>query len=104
MISTSPAQFTCHACGRTFVWKPQLAGRTAKCRCGSMIMVPSSPLPDDSNLYAMVADDPPPPQVVSKPIVKPIDYARTSTAAPSRVDVYFPDRVKDLYLPLALIC
>lgn len=35
--------------------------------------------------------------------VEPIEYQHPSTRAPSELDAYFPDRVKDLYLPLALI-
>ncbi|MGB7160730.1 MAG: hypothetical protein WBD40_21885 [Tepidisphaeraceae bacterium] len=33
-------KFKCAACGREFRWKPQLAGKKAKCKCGAAIAVP----------------------------------------------------------------
>ncbi len=32
--------FECEACGRSFAWKPKLAGRVARCRCGQKVRVP----------------------------------------------------------------
>jgi hypothetical protein len=37
-IDTS--SFSCSACGRTFRWKPELAGKAVKCKCGQPIRVP----------------------------------------------------------------
>src|SRR5688572_25349404 len=36
---------TCGQCGRSYRWKPELAGRQAKCACGKMIDVPAAPPP-----------------------------------------------------------
>jgi hypothetical protein len=33
--------FTCGACGKQFRWKPELAGRSVKCKCESTIRVPA---------------------------------------------------------------
>ena len=35
-------QFTCDSCGKTYAWKPQLAGKRVKCKCGSPLTVPKS--------------------------------------------------------------
>src|SRR5688500_3785632 len=32
--------FSCAACGKQFRWKPELAGKTLKCKCGSPLKVP----------------------------------------------------------------
>ena len=33
----------CTSCGKEFRWKPELAGKKAKCKCGSVISVPAKP-------------------------------------------------------------
>jgi hypothetical protein len=35
-------KFKCTACGREFKWKPELAGKKAKCKCGAAIAVPAT--------------------------------------------------------------
>ena len=42
-----PAKITCDACGKTYAWKPQFAGRTLKCVCGSAIKAPLT-APDEA--------------------------------------------------------
>jgi hypothetical protein len=34
--------FTCGACGKQFRWKPELAGRSVKCKCETVIRVPAA--------------------------------------------------------------
>lgn len=34
-------KFTCAACAREYFWKPELAGRTGKCKCGAAMSVPA---------------------------------------------------------------
>ena len=43
MSETAQAKFSCPSCGRQFTWKPELAGRNAKCKCGGTIKVPQQP-------------------------------------------------------------
>ena len=43
MSETAQAKFSCPSCGRQFTWKPELAGRSAKCKCGGTIKVPQQP-------------------------------------------------------------
>lgn len=42
----SDYQFSCPACNRSFTWKPELAGKKAKCTCGNNLTVPAEP-PED---------------------------------------------------------
>lgn len=38
------AMFACPGCGKQYGWKPELAGRKAKCqKCGQVLVVPASP-------------------------------------------------------------
>lgn len=72
----SNASVTC-ACGKTYAWKPQLAGKRAKCKCGNVISFAAAPsvedelppLPDDYD----AADVPPPPPMhaASAPVLPP---------------------------------
>jgi hypothetical protein len=41
MASTDP-KFACPACGKQYKWKPEMAGRTAKCACGAKLTVPAT--------------------------------------------------------------
>ena len=46
MPGTQKVKFNCTQCGREFTWKPEIAGRKAKCKCGSIITVPkTAPVP-----------------------------------------------------------
>ena len=38
--STGP-KFNCPSCGKEYTWKPQLAGKKGKCKCGSVMLVPA---------------------------------------------------------------
>jgi hypothetical protein len=50
------ARFSCEGCVKTYVWKPELAGRRVKCKCGHVMTVmqaPPEPEPelDEDALY-----------------------------------------------------
>ena len=34
--------FSCPICGKEYPWKPELAGKKGKCKCGAIMHVPSS--------------------------------------------------------------
>src|SRR5687767_1922118 len=59
---------TC-ACGKQYAWKPELAGKRAKCKCGSVVAFPATPpieeeAPegfDDMGEIPMAPPPPPPP-------------------------------------------
>jgi hypothetical protein len=79
-------KFSCAACGKQYAWKPQLAGKKAKCACGAAIVVPHAtvappipaPAPADYDLY----DVAPPPAVVAPALTAPGLPAQHDTAAP----------------------
>jgi hypothetical protein len=68
-------QFSCDSCGKTFAWKPQLAGKRVKCKCGAPLTVPrTDPADGDAGLDDLAAlahggetydDAPPPPPPIS---------------------------------------
>jgi hypothetical protein len=49
------APILCPSCGKQFRWKPELAGKRAKCKCGGVIAIPAQPAPaqpaDDQDEY-----------------------------------------------------
>lgn len=51
-MSDSNGTFACESCQRQYAWKPELAGRKAKCKCGATIVVPQEPGGDENGLYA----------------------------------------------------
>jgi DNA-directed RNA polymerase subunit RPC12/RpoP len=40
-MAVDDPKFSCAACGKEYRWKPELAGRKAKCACGAAIVVPA---------------------------------------------------------------
>ena len=45
-MSSAVASFSCAACGRSFAWKSEYAGKTLKCKCGQPIKAPTAaPVP-----------------------------------------------------------
>src|SRR4051812_4643877 len=105
------AHFTCTSCNKQFTWKPQLAGKRAKCTCGSIINVPSSP-PDDSepDLYDFAEASPAATSLAAPPYVPPaastIAYHSAPTAAVEKDRFAFSNIIqppRDLYVPLALL-
>lgn len=39
---SEPSKFACPSCGREFRWKPEIAGKMAKCKCGATVQVPAT--------------------------------------------------------------
>src|SRR5689334_273899 len=42
MATTTEPRFACAACGKQYAWKPELAGKKGKCKCGATMDVPMS--------------------------------------------------------------
>jgi hypothetical protein len=74
MSESQKVKFPCSSCGREFTWKPEIAGKRAKCKCGAVLVVPKTrpviedepaPLEDDDAFGLAGEDDaevaPPPP-------------------------------------------
>jgi hypothetical protein len=64
--TTTDIKFSCASCGKEYRWKPELAGKQAKCKCGATITVPKTPPPpavpkqaevDLDGLYALAAEE-----------------------------------------------
>ena len=91
--------FQCQSCGRLHRCKPHLAGRSARCACGAILTIPvNSPSADPYDLAVPASPPPQPP-----PAPRILAYQHSAAAAASAPDAYFPDRVKDLQLPLILL-
>src|SRR4051812_39539607 len=66
MASTTAGKFSCDACGKSYSWKAELAGRRVKCKCGGVMTVPASDPaavddalpPDFEDLYALAEGTP----------------------------------------------
>src|SRR5690606_16262231 len=59
MSDTQKAHFECESCGKRYTWKPQLAGKKAKCKCGATLTVPQAIDNDDpgDGMYDLVHDE-----------------------------------------------
>jgi hypothetical protein len=75
---SATAKFTCDGCGKQYAWKPELAGKKAKCKCGQVMNVPAEP-PDDDGLLGL-APEPVSAQPPRRATVMPT--AAVSAAAP----------------------
>ncbi|MGH7215308.1 MAG: hypothetical protein ACREIT_11150, partial [Tepidisphaeraceae bacterium] len=42
MSESSDMTFSCGSCGKSYKWKPELAGKKAKCKCGAEMHVPAA--------------------------------------------------------------
>jgi len=49
-----PEKFNCPSCQKEYKWKPEIAGKRAKCKCGSVLEIPAAEpaaAPDDLGIY-----------------------------------------------------
>lgn len=108
-------KFPCPSCGKQWTWKPALAGKKAKCSCGTLIDVPTEPpaaaeSPDDLFELAPIFETPQRPASTSAviPYHGP-DRAGEATNEgdrPGRVslnDPFHGDLRKNLIVPTSLI-
>ena len=60
MGSHSDIRFLCPACGASFGWKPQYAGRKIRCKCGQVFLPPAAPPTNsgeaEADLYDLTGD------------------------------------------------
>jgi hypothetical protein len=59
MTQVEQIGFSCSACNKQYRWKPELAGKTVKCKCGQPLAVPRQP--GGTPKAARPAPPPPPP-------------------------------------------
>lgn len=57
-MSEPVARFSCEACGKSYKWKFELAGRKVKCSCGHVMRAPDEPpSPEDEAPLIPLADE-----------------------------------------------
>jgi hypothetical protein len=113
-------RFACDFCGRTYAWNREFLGQAVTCTCGRELVVPEIGDINVDDLYDIKPDDRPKrvarPPVSPAPFkagegavvaqatrVEPIQYQHPKTPGATELDRLFPDRVKDLWLPIGLI-
>lgn len=52
------ASITCPGCGKNYNFKAELAGKKVKCKCGTVMAVPTAPPPEDEDAIFDLAPDP----------------------------------------------
>ena len=116
--------FACDACGKTYAWKPAIAGKKAKCKCGSVLMVPEEEPVQETNLddlYSLAPDSPvdegtsariqmPAPVVASAGAVRgagaaAIGYQRGPSARERELEATakYVDPTRDIGVPVGLL-
>lgn len=127
MSELAAAHFSCSACGKSYTWKKELAGKRAKCKCGSVMTVPlSPPAAESDDLYdlapsgdedsvkaafaaarkaAAAAPEPARPATARAPASPIVGYQRGPTQREQeRVsDKTLIDSNRDIYVPVALL-
>src|SRR5256714_2049909 len=52
--------FACETCGKEYRWKPELAGKRVKCKCGGVMTDPATAPEDEEDNYGLPAVRPGP--------------------------------------------
>ena len=66
MSEITGPKFNCPGCGKEYKWKPELAGKKGKCKCGSVFVVPAKavkPVPAPAPVPAPVPVPAPQPEL-----------------------------------------
>jgi DNA-directed RNA polymerase subunit RPC12/RpoP len=97
------SKFKCAACGREFRWRPEIAGKKAKCKCGASVQVPAAepaaaavpaaPAEEHSfdDVYALAAAEAEHAAAASQANQAPLNYAAPPSAPPPAArTVYTP--------------
>src|SRR5258706_7229504 len=77
-MAQETSHFACPACGGKKAWKPQLAGKRAKCSCRQVITVPAQ-APGQPEAVTPSAPDPPPSAVPAR-LEEPFTEASVASA------------------------
>lgn len=92
--------FSCASCGATYKWSQEKAGKSARCKCGATITVPSE-APGEEELYD-IAPPPAPTPVMAIPVAqsRPAIGYESKTVRQAETDV---DTLKQFTIPVALL-
>ncbi len=103
----SEEKITCSNCGKQFPFKPDLAGKKVKCKCGNVFVVPNLLVAKELDLdldlpdiHEIKPDSPPPPPPKKPAAPPPLPKADDDDAAAPNV---CPNCYADL-APAAVIC
>src|SRR5687767_11962868 len=120
-MSAPRPQFFCDHCGKSYTWKPALAGRKAKCSCGQTIVVPQAPLLSaPSALHqppllpvpalhapvaqAIMAEPLPAPSLPAVPALTTLGYGRPRPKRKQQVEQErLVSPIRDTYAPVVLL-
>jgi hypothetical protein len=118
MSSVADGKFPCGSCGKRFTWKPQIAGKSAKCSCGQTFTVPASVAQSDEDAMYELKEDLAPPTPVARPRVtklapqqapNPADKTLGYQRGPNRAEKKraasetFFNKTKDIYIPAGML-
>jgi len=90
MSEDSGPKFNCPACGKEYTWKPQLAGKKGKCKCGSVMVVPAKaprakvavPEPEEDTYDIAGPSSEPSADADDMPVAAPPPYAPSAATTP----------------------
>jgi hypothetical protein len=110
MGSGSDQTFSCNQCGRKFIWKPELAGRKVRCKCGNTfvaeLVMEAEEAPEEFDLKEDVAAPPPLREIPGKvePAPTVLAYQASPAARPQAAqEMERSARARNIYLPIAVI-
>ncbi len=80
MSEATAARFSCGGCNKTYAWKPELAGKRVKCKCGQILDVPQATAQDEEDaLYDLAPSEEP--VKPKRPAARPIPATAGATPA-----------------------
>jgi hypothetical protein len=120
MSDVAAAKIVCAGCGKSYAWKPELAGKKVKCKCGTVIHVPqpAAPKEEPDDLYDLA-----PSEEAAKPkkrlplapaaaatssaadatTAAPIGYQTAPTKRDRMSTENLMDMKRDVHVPVALL-
>src|SRR5438552_1945736 len=102
MAVATSGRFACEACGKSFAWKAALAGKKAKCSCGTVMTVPQAPLAAIAHRTALLQAPIPTAHVAAPAPTLGYVSARKRPSEELPIDKLI-DPVRDIYIPTALL-
>lgn len=123
MSQVIDGKFACGGCGKRYTWKPELAGKSAKCKCGTVFKVPAAlpakakPKPVVEEDVYDIADAPPEPKampprpagaaIAEAPVARTLAYQSAPTEKQIRAAresaEKLVDRRRDFHAPIAIL-
>src|SRR5262245_6482680 len=105
MVAGTRGKFACQSCGKSLVWKPEIAGKRVRCSCGTVQTVPPGPLAVGASPHAAATLPAPPPtaQVAAAPTLGYISARKRVTDSEELPADKLIDPVRDIYIPTGVL-